>query len=87
MQHLPLSLPTIALPLVSAPMGAETARPPPLGGGQSSSKILMFMHGVAVGRSHCTPFFRSTWQPSARLDGYQGLHGNPDEVTFEGRKK
>ena len=47
----------------------------------------MNMHGIAVGRSHCTPFFRSTLQSSARLDGYQGLHGNPDEVTFEGRKK
>lgn len=45
------------------------------------------MHGFAVGRSHCTPLFRSTLQPSARLDGYQGLHGNPDEVTFEGRGK
>ena len=45
------------------------------------------MHGIAVGRSHCTPFFRSTLQSSARLDGYQGLHGNLDEVTFGGRGK
>lgn len=43
------------------------------------------MHGFAVGHSHCTPLRTDTLQPSARLDVYQGLHGNPDEVTFEGR--
>lgn len=47
----------------------------------------MNMHGFAVGHSHCTSLSRSTWQPSARLDGYQGLHGNLDEVTFEGKGK
>ena len=43
------------------------------------------MHGVAVGHSHCTSLFRSTWQPSARLDGYQGSRCDLDEVTFKGR--
>lgn len=45
------------------------------------------MHGLAVGHSHCTSLRTDTLQPSAQLDGYQGLHGNLDEVTFEGRGK